>query len=491
MELSKYQSAILNFAKESNRHLCVIARAGSGKTFTIKRVAKQFPSYANILFVAFNKHIADVLKKDLPPNVQAATFNAFGWRICMSQVKGINKKVDAYKTESIYKTFFNMNEKKERNEFYATKNQVTRLVSLFKANVFLEIPGFNDVMDIADRYGIDIGDDANKIEMVRQVYAKCLQYHTIMDFDDQVFMPVYLNLPIPSFDVVIVDEGQDMNPLRQEMVMRAAKRAIVVGDDRQAIYGFTGADPDSMNNMQKKLNAEVLPLSICYRCPKKVVELAQTIVPDIEWAPGAKDGTVADVKREIFERDAKDGDYVLCRTTAPLVSTCLRFIREGRKAVVRGRDIGQQLMQLVNRVSSDQYQPIEQFRDSLNRYRNEQMERLQRAEREAEIIALNDRVDTVLVLVERCSRVGEIQAQVDEIFADERTLQDGTVIKLQGTVFCTVHKAKGLEAEVIWIIEPKLMPHPAAKTDEQKLQEMNLKYVAITRSLDKLFFVEN
>jgi DNA helicase-2/ATP-dependent DNA helicase PcrA len=490
MELSKYQNSIINFAKESNRNLCVVARAGSGKTFTIKRVAREFPSYANILFVAFNKHIADALKKDLPANVQAATLNAFGWRICMSGVRGINKKVDAYKTESIYKTFFNMNEKVERSEFYGTKNQVSRLVSLFKANTMLEIPAFNEVMDIADRYGIDIGDDAAKIEMVRQVYAKCLQYHTIMDFDDQVFMPIYLDLPVPTYDAVIVDESQDLNPIQQELVIKAGKRIICVGDDRQAIYGFRGADPKSMDNMREKLNAEVLPLSICYRCPKKVVQLAQTIVPDIEWAPDAKEGTVENVKREIFERDAKDGDYVLCRTTAPLVSTCLKFIREGRKAVVRGRDIGQQLMQLVNKVSTDQYQPIERFRDSLNQYRNAQLERLQRAEREAEIIALNDRVDTVLVLVERCSRVGEIQAQVDQIFADERTLADGTVIKLQGTVFCTVHKAKGLEAEVIWIIEPKLMPHPAAKTDEQKLQEQNLKYVAITRSLDKLFFVE-
>jgi superfamily I DNA/RNA helicase len=398
--------------------------------------------------------------------------------------------VDAYKTESIYKTFFNMNDKTERSEFYSTKNQVSRLVSLFKANTMIEIPDFNSVMDIADRYGIDIGDDAERIQMVQNVYAKCLQYHTVMDFDDQVFMPIYLNLPVPSYDVVIVDESQDLNPIQQELVIKAGKRVICVGDDRQAIYGFRGADPKSMDNMREKLNADVLPLSICYRCPRKVVELAQTIVPDIEWAPEAKDGIVENVKREIFEQRAKDGDYVLCRTTAPLVSTCLKFIREGRKAIVRGRDIGQQLMSLVNKISSDGYQPIESFRDALQQYRNAQLERLQRAEREAEIIALNDRVDTILVLIERCSRVGEIQVQVDQIFADERTLADGTVIKLTGTVFCTVHKSKGLEADVIWILEPKLMPHPAAKTEEQKLQEMNLKYVAITRSLSELYFVE-
>jgi DNA helicase-2/ATP-dependent DNA helicase PcrA len=491
MELSKYQEAILSHGRESNKNLCVVARAGSGKTFTIKKLARQFQSNVRILFVAFNKHIADALKKDLPPNVEAATLNAFGWRICMREVKGLNKKVDAYKTESIYKTFFNMNDKKDRNQFYATKNQASRLVSLFKANTLTEIPDFNEVIDIADRYGIDIGDDATQIEMIKQVYGKCLQYWTIMDFDDQVFMPIYLNLPIPQYDVVIVDESQDLNPIQQELVIRAGNRVICVGDDRQAIYGFRGADPKSMDNMREKLNADVLPLSICYRCPKSVVDLAKTIVPDIEAGPDAKDGIVREVKRDVFERDAKDGDYVLCRTTAPLVSGCLKFIREGRKAVVRGRDIGQQLMSLVKKISPESYEPIEQFRDKLQNYRNNQLERLQRAEREAEIIALNDRVDTILVLIERCERVADIEREVEQIFADERTLADGTVIKLPGVVFCTVHKSKGLEAEVIWIIEPQLMPHPAAKTEEQKLQEMNLKYVAITRSLDTLNWVKN
>lgn len=495
MELSKYQQNICDFATTGafvfdGGHLQVIARAGSGKTFTIKHVSKLLPTDWRILRVAFNKHIADVLKVGSPQNVEDQTTNAFGWRICRNNIKGLSYKVDPQKTESIFKTLFNMNNRDERSKYYQQKGATIRLVSLLKANMHLSPAiSLEEIQDLADAYGIDIPRAEEFFTKLSVVWEKCLQYTSIMDFDDQIFMPVFLDLPIPKYDVVIVDEAQDLNPIQQELLIRAGQRLIMVGDDRQAIYGFRGADPKSMSNMKERLNATVLPLSICYRCPKKVVQLAAEIVPDIEAAPDAQDGIVEDIKHEKFESQAKDGDYVLCRTTAPLVSTCLHFIREGRKASVRGRDIGQQLLQLVDRISSSAYEPIVVFRDKLNSYRNEQLERLHRAEREAEIIALNDRVDTIMVLVERSASVGDIRNQVDEIFKDERTLADGTVIRIPGVVFCTVHKAKGLEAETIYILERQLMPHPAAKKEWQVAQEMNLKYVAITRSLKNLYWV--
>jgi superfamily I DNA/RNA helicase len=53
----------------------------------------------------------------------------------------------------------------------------------------------------------------------------------------------------------------------------------------------------------------------------------------------------------------------------------------------------------------------------------------------------------------------------------------------------TVHKAKGLEAENVFILDVSKMPHPMAKTESQKIQELNLKYVALTRSKSYLGFV--
>jgi len=59
-----------------------------------------------------------------------------------------------------------------------------------------------------------------------------------------------------------------------------------------------------------------------------------------------------------------------------------------------------------------------------------------------------------------------------------------------GVKLSSVHRAKGLEANVVWILCPDLMPHPKAEQPWEQEQEMNLKYVAITRAKRELRVVE-
>ena len=72
-----------------------------------------------------------------------------------------------------------------------------------------------------------------------------------------------------------------------------------------------------MRVMREQFNAVELPLSICYRCPKNVVLEAKKLVPHIEYADSAADGTVDRVKKDVFVSRVQDTDWVLCRTTAP------------------------------------------------------------------------------------------------------------------------------------------------------------------------------
>ena len=91
-----------------------------------------------------------------------------------------------------------------------------------------------------------------------------------------------------------------------------------------------------------------------------------------------------------------------------------------------------------------------------------------------------DQAETLLCILDHCEQdPKKIAFQIEKIFTDN----------VEGIVFCTIHKAKGLEAKNIFILNPELLPHPMAKRDWQIEQEMNLKYVAITRSLDTLTWV--
>jgi superfamily I DNA/RNA helicase len=93
--------------------------------------------------------------------------------------------------------------------------------------------------------------------------------------------------------------------------------------------------------------------------------------------------------------------------------------------------------------------------------------------------AVQDKAATLHALMIGTSTISELEDKIDTIFSDN----------VVGIVFSSVHKAKGLEANKVFILEPKLMPHPMAKAEWEKNQEKNIQYVAYTRSLDQLILV--
>ena len=72
-------------------------------------------------------------------------------------------------------------------------------------------------------------------------------------------------------------------------------------------------------------NTKILPLSYSFRCAKKIVEHANKIVPAIKALPNAPDGVVRDGSAV---EEARDGDFVLCRTTMPLIKMFFEFLSQ-------------------------------------------------------------------------------------------------------------------------------------------------------------------
>jgi len=245
-----------------------------------------------------------------------------------------------------------------------------------------------------------------------------------------------------------------------------------------AIYAFAGADSESVQNIIESFAATLLPLSICYRCPRAVIREAQKIVPDIEAADGAEEGIVRAVDGDEFDGSAQDGDWVLCRTTAPLVSNALKFLREGRKATVHGRDIGANLTKLAERIAH--LHPSESFTSSVAAWDAVEQERLTKRRANAQAVANHeDRVATLVTLSTGGDTLDSFKAAVKSLFSDD----------VKGVTFATIHRSKGLEVDRVFILRPDLLPHPAAEQEWQIVQESNLRYVAITRAKRELVYV--
>ncbi len=88
---------------------------------------------------------------------------------------------------------------------------------------------------------------------------------------------------------------------------------------------------DAIPHIIRASNARALQLSITYRCPKQHVELAQAIVPHLEARPSAPEGVVDYIDELQLARMLRDGDMVICRTNAPLISCALLLARQGMK----------------------------------------------------------------------------------------------------------------------------------------------------------------
>lgn len=489
---SKYQLGVFDFVATGSGNGLVEAKPGSGKTTVIEEAINRVPQDKSVLALAFNRHIRDELKDRMEHlvNVTVHTLNSFGNSVC-KQFLGWYK-VNENKLRNILK--FDIMKltkasytKENFKRFCLIQGSMLRIIALAKAQmVFTREDLESNWRQIADQFDVEIPDINESIYegILLQLLELDQQKTKVIDYDDQIAIPVRRDLPVPKFDFVFVDEAQDLTPAQIALTSKAidrAGRALYVGDRRQAIYQFRGADSRAMENIQMMMDCELLPLSICYRCSKAVVAEAALIVPDIEAFEGSPEGVVDDVKEDQFRAQAAPGDVVLCRTTAPVVQECLRFIREGRKAVVKGRDIGNNLEELVKTICNGYVEMrVEEFRDLLRAYHEKEVEKLKRNDREEKQIILEDKIDTILAVMEECKRVVDILDKFTEIFG----VESDDAVNLM-----TIHKAKGLEADEVFILRPDLLPHKLAKSPEALRAEENLKYVAITRAQTKLHWV--
>ncbi len=249
------------------------------------------------------------------------------------------------------------------------------------------------------------------------------------------------------------------------------------------IYSFAGSDVNSFNALRSIPNTKTLPLSVCYRCCKSVIREAQKIVPGIEWASNAIEGCV---DRKATLKNVKDGNAILCRTTMPLVKLCLDFLADGKKAFIKGKDIGTNLIKFMENShmtkSNDLWSYFAKERLSLMKKLSAKFNlEKEEVEEHNDVIFFDEKVAILSLLSVGTTSCDQITNKIQAIFDDD---------SVDGILLSTVHKAKGSEFNTVYIIQPKLLPAPWAKSANEKEQERNLLYVAITRAKEYLGFVD-
>ena len=175
------------------------------------------------------------------------------------------------------------------------------------------------------------------------------------------------------------------------------------------------------------------------------------------------------------------------RINAPLVETCLELIQRGIPAQALGRDIAGKLLADAKLVFK---QGLEDWSDKLNRFESREVEAIIRAKLPQDVTErmVYRRRDELLCL--RATTQDSVQRGVESLRGLKARIS-GLFGDARGRVtLSTVHRARGKEAENVFILLPHLVPLPNAQTLEEREAEDCVRFVAMTRAKQKLVFTE-
>lgn len=506
LQPSTYQQSIYDWVRTGSGSAVVIAVAGSGKTSTLVEVCKQLPPHQSVRLFAFNKPIAETLKARVPyRHVQISTYHSAGYQAILRELR-VKVDTDRSKMRDLARELLSETDRRAYGE------ELGKLIGLAKGIglgvLRKDLPAaWEELIDAHDLdfdwlLPPDTRTDTQFETAVQEEKARVIAlagellsasnraaqepFAWRIDFDDQLYLPLRWDLQLPQYDWVLVDEAQDTNAIQREWIRRSLKpggRLLVVGDPRQAIYGWRGASHDAVELIQREFAATTLPLSVCYRCATTIVTRAQTIVPQIEPAPGAVEGMVIEEapRADLFTLPLDAA--ILCRNNAPLVKQAYELIARGIPCRVLGRDIGEGLKRLIYKLRAESVDALE---TRLGEYQAREVKRYRKLRQEGKAQGVMDRVTCIQTIVESLDQgertVEGVVEAIEELFGDAQ--KDRLTLS-------TIHKAKGQEWGTVAMIAHYLLPSKWATKEWELRQEENLRYVAYTRARETLLIIDD
>lgn len=474
---SDEQRDIINAVVDGNESLLVSAYAGVGKTSVCTEAMHQMAAKSprtTQAYIIFAKRNQSEATGKCPAIATVKTAHGFGLQ---SLGKAYGKiTVDKEKTDRIAMALVGPEEKDAELRYMVAKG-----IDLGK-DYLATTP--EKIIEIVEKHGIEICDlseseFADKILKGMEVSA---QQPNVVSFSDMVWLNIRLGITVPTFDLLFLDELQDLNAARQELAFRAIGkngRFVGVGDDNQSIFQFSGADRHAMNNMRERTKAKIMPLHKTFRCGRKIVEFARTYVADYIAADTNPEGEVVECSMQDMMSDTSGvmpGDFVLSRTNAPCVKIAMSLLKQGRKCVIQGKDLGNNLVFMIKRSKAVS---VAGFQTWLDEWANAEIERLTAKNKDYEHIT--DKREVMEVFCNGETDLSVVKGKINAMF-DEAEPNETHRVRIS-----SIHKSKGDEANRVWRLESSFTCRP--KTEEDQVAERNINYVSITRAINSLYLV--
>lgn len=541
---STYQQDILDFfLNNPQSNMLVNALAGSGKSTTACMLSEH--SKTSDLYIAFNASVVEEFKKKIKnPKTKVMTMHSLAYSIMLYNVeqesKDSGEKPKGFGSQRSKRTVSLDNFKPHKILDEEITKRYGRYIE-FAKRVFLKDNYINlynlcrltltdmssnkDVSRLIDDHVLflyygdegysapDISEITSTLKILDTKSRQQFETQGVIDFTDMLWITFnklkYDNWEVPYWALytnIYCDEVQDFSNIQLnflKFIKRTKGRYVFIGDFHQAIYNFAGANAQAFNQIPKMFApVKTFDLPICYRCAKSHLsrvnrEYGIPILP----CDDAPMGFVKTIDKSKISEYAKAGDMVISRKNKWIAEVVLDLARNGTPIFIEDKEMVGAIKRQILSSKCTSVGTLEKFLQKvISNYNKKLFEIVSKNVREGgheeerlEAVAeTNSKIDNTSFLLEILEGYLENHTPSDSVskFSDFVDKLLNTTPSPDCVRLCSIHKAKGLEATNVFVLNEAKINYDFRNSKEQNVQEKNLSYIATTRAKEGLYLVK-
>jgi superfamily I DNA/RNA helicase len=335
---------MITVAADTGENVVVTAVAGSGKTSTLKLIAKSRPS-TRFLYLAFGKDIQTEAEKSFPANVECRTAHSIAYQYVkdthpalMAKMRNDPKPWDVPRILGVptHTPFEDTTEHITRVFTTDTRSKVGENVTpIINATVtkFCHTADTQITERHVPREFADYGDQAIFARFIVKYAAKAWADLTspngALKFGHDHYLKVWsLDCPVLNAECILFDEAQDADPAISHVVENQPSQVIMVGDASQAIYGWRGA-VDALSNFEAPHR---LTLTQSFRFGQAIADFANRFLGHLSAPVRVIGNEAKDSAINVLDH----ADAILCRTNAGVIEYAMDMLALGKRVAIAG-----------------------------------------------------------------------------------------------------------------------------------------------------------
>jgi superfamily I DNA/RNA helicase len=453
IEFTDEQLAVIDSTANS---IMVNSVAGSGKSSTLLAIAHQYQRPYTGLYLAFNKDIVSDIQPKLPSNWECKTFHSVGLSITKKHLP--KSKVSMYKMKKLK---IKISDQKMIDFHMSTANPNTE----------------KGWAETGKKFEVEIEDTSDIINQYKRVIEKTDE----ISFGDMINYPIMNQWKSKHYDVLVIDESQDISSSQLELIkLIPHDRIVFVGDKHQQIYQWRSADPMIYDKIDDQFKPIYYNITQSFRCPDLILNEARKYVPYI-WSD--IEGGFVSKPRSLDLRSTEDECFILSRVNARLIRTARELIKNEIPFSIN-KQIVRSLTNEINKASRG-CGKLDKLKMNLEKQKRKSVEIARKNNWNIE--SRTARFEALFAVIEKAKTIHDVK-----YFLNNLTYHSNSSSKRK---LSTIHASKGLESKNVYLLDEGLCNSFIEKKEKNYdfngvQEELNILYVAVTRSLNRLTILQ-